>query len=121
MQIRSRAARALALITLLAAACGSVDGKKKDAAVGEDAMAPDAMEPDAMTPDAGPDAMPIDAGPDAMPIDAAPVGEVREIISGHGSVSGGGLVLDFQLGHPGSQAPASNGTHTLEGGAAIKR
>lgn len=43
-----------------------------------------------------------------------------EIGSGGGRLTGGGLTLDVQLGHPVKQQRATNGARSLEGGAAVK-
>jgi hypothetical protein len=63
-------------------------------------------------PDAAPDARP-DAGPTAARTQ-------REIVSGGGHLTGGTMTLDVQIGHPVGQGPATGGTQTIEGGAAVK-
>ncbi len=86
-------ARAAIVLTLgLAAACGSVAGKPADAG-----SAPDgAGEVDATAPPP--------PGPDS-----------RQVLSGSGRMTGGGITLDLQVGGVG-QGKATGGGITLHGG-----
>lgn len=69
--------------------------------------------------DADIDGLPTD--PDAG-IDAPPptTGNVRDLAGAGGRVTGGGLVLDVQLGHPFTHQPTTGGRLVFEGGAAVK-
>jgi hypothetical protein len=73
--------------------------------------------------DAPPVNPPADAAPpDAMPpppVDAPPLGDVVDVTSASGRATGGGMTLDFQLGHSMDQGRAGAGALQLEGGAAI--
>jgi hypothetical protein len=65
---------------------------------------------------------PTDAGVDA-PVDAptdAPPPPTRTELTGGGRLTGGTLVMDVQLGHPISQAPASGGTTVADPASPIK-
>ena len=65
--------------------------------------------------DAGPP-MQQDAGastPDTQP--------AAQVVGGGGTLRGGAVRMDIQLGHTSSQAPVSGGTTTIENDSAIKR
>jgi hypothetical protein len=97
------------IVGLSVAACGSV-ASQKDAAVDDDA----AVAIDAAAIDA---ALTVDA----RSLDAAVgSGTIREPMSAAGRLSGGGMVLDVELGHPISQGPITGGGDRFEGAAAIK-
>lgn len=65
-------------------------------------------------PDAG---VPIDAPPDAPPPPPPPT---RTELTGGGRLTGGTFVMDVQLGHPISQAPASGGSTVADPASPVK-
>jgi hypothetical protein len=96
-----------ALVWMLAlAACGSVE------AGGDDDLPPSMTEPDA-----GIDGGGMDPRPDARPIEAPST--ALDVVPVAGRATGGGLTLEFQLGSPVQQAPASGGSVTLGSGTAV--
>ncbi len=61
------------------------------------------------------------AGPDGgTPADAGLFRPAREIVAGSGTLRGGTLTLDAQVGHAIAQGRMSSGSMTLEGNAAAK-
>ncbi len=87
---------------------------------GSAATTPDSDPPGADA--AGADADVIDAAVfDAAPDDARPATPGRELVGGHGRVSGGSITMEVQVGHGLSQAPTVKGTTTLQGAAAVKK
>ncbi len=65
----------------------------------------------------------LDGGPDAGGFGDGGVAWRRsmEVVTGGGRITSGTKVMDVQIGHGVSQAPASSGTRTIEGNAAVKR
>jgi hypothetical protein len=49
----------------------------------------------------------------------APPPPMSEIVSAAGRSTGGGLTLDYALGHPTARAPLSGGGLTLSGASAV--
>ncbi|MDP1920523.1 MAG: hypothetical protein Q8L14_30050 [Myxococcales bacterium] len=47
--------------------------------------------------------------------------QIIEVISGSGRLTGGGRIVDVQIGHAVDQAPTSGGGRTVQGNSAIKR
>ena len=86
----------LVLVLLVLAACGSTNALEPDAGAG---------------PDAPPGAVDAGPGPDAPP--AADPTAARAVLSGAGTVSGGGLTLDVQIGQVFVPRPMSGGDTTL--------
>jgi hypothetical protein len=70
-------------------------------------------------PKASPDAPPPIDAPDVPPVDAPPA-PTRVDLSGGTRMTGGALVVDVQLGHPTSQAPATGGTVVVDPATTIK-
>lgn len=44
-----------------------------------------------------------------------------EVVSGSGTLQGGNVKMDIQIGHPTTQKKTSGGNTTVEGNSAIKR
>ncbi len=67
------------------------------------------------------DANPIDAGrrdAGVVPVNPPPA---AENVSGAGSLTGGSIKMDIQIGHPLSQEPTSGNGTSIEANSAIKR
>jgi hypothetical protein len=61
-----------------------------------------------------------DAGVQGDAGTAAQAHPAREVVSGSGRVSGGGMVMDVQIGHPLGQDKTTAGDKSAEGNAAVK-
>jgi hypothetical protein len=72
--------------------------------------------------DPRPSGTPDGGSTDAATIDGAPGAgrSAREVVSGSGRLTSGSVTLDLQIGHPVGQQPATSGTATVQGAAAVQ-
>jgi len=106
-QVGIRLVLGCALVALVgASACGNKAQGAQDAGPASDAglRSQDGGAGDAGAPDAA----------------TQPVNPTDEMTSAAGRVTGGGYVLEFQMGHWLSQKPSTDGNITIEGGAAVQ-